>query len=154
MGIRKLVIQADEKNENNCLIFGKNCMEMPYIRGDHLKDLYFKEQYECDQLEIKFPCDKLVLDEWDKMLQHLPKKLDQLQIWNHHHAFTIWNSPYYDSLTYIIDSINTTHIEFCDCVYPDYVYNENDKDRIFYILEKYKHTHEHLYYLRLNYSWQ
>ena len=88
------------------------------------------------------------------MLQHLPKKLDELQIWNHTYDCTIWNSPYYDSLTYIIDSINTTHVEFCDCVHPNYVYSEKDKNRLFYILEKYKHTHEHLYYPRLNYTWQ
>ena len=47
MGIRKLVIQPD-KNENNCLIFGKDCMHMPYKRGDELKELYFKDQHEYD----------------------------------------------------------------------------------------------------------
>ena len=56
--------------------------------------------------------------------------------------------------TYIIDPTNTTHVEFCDCVHPKYVYSEKDKNRLFYILEKYKHTHEHLYYPRLNYTWQ
>lgn len=149
MQIKELVAEANDVEQPDHWIFGVSCTNMPYEHGDELRDQFFAGELEFTKCEIKLPNSKLKTDTIWSVIRSLPK-LNILKIWNHSVNHTLFSSPYYQNIRYILEQTQPVELRLTDQLDPEYVYTNDDLDRIQYTISLYQKQFVEFSYTRKN----